>query len=205
MAAEALGVAAGLSTSLTACRPPEPVYTTLVNNAEFVVSSALQGAPDSVSLSQVINAEQAPPELARLKAGLVQVRFATRWAWLAIASIGVLAVALAARSRVALLRWAGWPLLLTGAITLVFGLSLQFFSLQFLDNLLAAPFMAEAGAVGMLGQAIASGALDLVSRPLLLQGLLLSALGTVAVYSASVLARRQASPGIPLNQRRIGL
>lgn len=205
MALDALQSADGIMSSLRACRPPEPFYGALVANADLLLSASLQAAPDSLDLSQLGQGAQAPQELVQLKNNLVQVRQVLAWAWLGVAALAVLAVALAARDVVAILRWAGWPLLLTGAITLIFGLGLQFFSLHFLDSLLAGPLMDEAGAVGMLGQAIASGALDLVSRPLLLQGLLLSALGTVAIYSASVLARRQASPGIPLNQRRIGL
>jgi hypothetical protein len=147
----------------------------------------------------------APNELTQLKTNLGQVRTVLNWSWVAVAGIGALAVVAGAAGFKSALRWAGWPLLAAGNLALVFGLALQLFSLQFLDNFLSQPLMAEAGAVGALGRAIAGGALDLVSKPLLLQGLLMIALGAGSVYAAGLFAKREASPGIPLNQRRIGL
>jgi hypothetical protein len=205
MALDALQSVEGMLANMRACRPPEPFYSALINNAGLLFSASLQAAPDSIDLSQLGQGSQAPQELLEIKQNLVQVRQILSWGWAAVAAIGFAGILLAARGLIPALRWAGWPLLITGAATLIFGLGLQFFSLHFLDNLLAGPLMEEAGAVGALGRAIAGGALDLVSKPLLLQGLLLTALGTAGVYVSSVLARQQASPGIPLNQRRIGL
>lgn len=205
MALSALQSLEGMLATMQACRPPEPFYSTVVNNAGLLFSASLQAAPDTLNLNQFGGGPEAPEDLVELKESIVQVRAVTSWAWLGLSGLGLVAVALAARDLIGGLRWAGWPLLLSGAATLVFGLGLQFFSLHFLDNLLSGPLMEEAGAVGALGRAIAGGALDLVSKPLLLQGLLLVAVGTAAVYGSAVLARRQASPGISLNRRRIGL
>jgi hypothetical protein len=202
---DALTSAQGLLENISACNPPEPFYSAIVNNANLLLKASLQTAPDSIDISQLGQSNGAPNELTQLKTNLSQVRTVLNWTWVGIAGIGALAVVAGATGFTSALRWAGWPLLLAGVLALVFGLALQLFSLQFLDNFLSQPLMAEAGAVGALGRAIAGGALDLVSKPLLLQGLLMSALGAGGIYVASLVTKRAASPGIPLNQRRIGL
>jgi hypothetical protein len=205
MALDALNSAEGLLQNISACNPPEPFYSAIVNNANLLLQASLRTAPDSVDISQLGQTNGAPNELTQLKTNLGQVRTVLNWSWVAVAGIGALAVVAGAAGFKSALRWAGWPLLAAGNLALVFGLALQLFSLQFLDSFLSQPLMAEAGAVGALGRAIAGGALDLVSKPLLLQGLLMIALGAGSVYAAGLFAKREASPGIPLNQRRIGL
>lgn len=202
---ENMTTAEGVAGSIRACRPPEPYYGAMINNADLLIRETLRRAPDLIDLNLMTQDTEAPNELVQFKTSLTRARLAVNWSWLAVAGLGALAVAVVAHGLKSLLRWAGWPLLLTGAITVVLGLGLKFFSLHFLDQLLASALSSEAGAVGAMGKAIAGGALDLVSTPLLLQGLVISAAGIGSVFYAGTMARRQASPGISIKQKRIGL
>lgn len=187
------------------CRPPEPVYTVLLSNADFILASTLEHAPDTIDLSHMTQGQEAPEELVRLKAGITRVRSVSNWTWAAVVGVGVLAVAMAARTLKQALRWSGWPLLLAGGITLFLGLGLQFFSLRFLDTLLLNAFSGDGGTETVLAGAVAAGALDLVSKPLLLQGALLTAAGLAALIYARILQVREVSPGVPINKKRINL
>jgi hypothetical protein len=192
------------SVSIPVCLPPEPVYSLVISQAEVAMSGLLERAPDTIDLGQ-LNQGQAPAELTQLKQNLVSMRTFLNWSWAGVVAIGVIAAIMAASGTPSLLRWAGWPLILAGIITLVFGIGLRVFSLNFLDQFLAAVLEQGPGAMGSLGTAIASGALNLITGPLLIQGLVITALGIGSVIYARILAQRLASPGIPINRRRIGL
>lgn len=204
MAVGALRSFESLLGTISGCRPGEPLYGMLMENADLLLQATLSRAPDSIDLNVLSQDVEAPEELVAVKQNLGRVRSLLNYGWLLPAAAGVLGVALGGRGKIGLLRWAGWPLLLAGGITFVLGLGLQVFSLHFLDNLLARPLVGGAGAVGLLGSAIAGGALDLVSRPLLLQGFVMLLLGGGSLYAVHVMARRLASPGIPLNKTKIG-
>ena len=194
-----------LAAAIPLCRPPEPIYGTLVANAKVLLGGMLINAPDVIDLNQFTQGQEAPPELVQLKTNLTSARAVLAWTWVAVAGLGALAVAMAARSLKSVLKWSGWPLLLAGTATLVIGLGLRFFSLRFLDEMLANAFSSGSGALGSAGGAIASGALDLISAPLLLQGLFLTTLGAVALMYVTRITRGENSPGIPINRKRIGL
>jgi hypothetical protein len=195
----------GLEGAIPACKPPEPLYGALIANASTLLAGPLAVAPDQFDLSQVTAGQQAPDELIKLKAGITQVRSLSRWTWIAVSAIGLLAVAMAARSFRQVLTWSGWPLAITGSLVVLLALGMLFFSFQFLNEAMANLFLGEGGAQSAFGAAVAAGALDLVSRPLLLQGVLITAAGAAALIYARTLARRDASPGIPLNQKKINL
>lgn len=189
---------------ISGCRPPEPVYSALIDNAGTIFEVSLSQAPSSVDVGALGQLAGAPEELAQLKDGLVQLRRAFLWGWLAIAGLGVLAGLMAGRDLKQALVWIGVPFLLAGLLTFVFGLALEIFSLQFVDAFFAGPLLRGGGAAAALGGAVAGGALDFVSGPLMMQGLILIALGAVAAYAGYSLSRSLASPGIPINRKRIG-
>lgn len=205
ISSENMNTAQGVAGSIKACRPPEPYYSKMIANADLLIQESLRRAPNLIDLNLIAQDSEAPNELVQFKASLTRARLVVNWSWIAVAGLGTLAVGLAARSLRSVLRWGGWPLLITGATTVAFGLGLRLFSLHFLDELLAQALAGGAGAVGAMGKAIAGGALDLVSTPLLLQGLAITALGVGGILYAGILARKAASPGIPINQKRIGL
>jgi hypothetical protein len=195
----------GIEGAIPACRPPEPLYGALIANAPTLLAGPLALAPDQFDLNQVTAGQQAPDELIRFKAGITQVRSLSRWTWIAVSAIGVIAVAMAARSFRQVLTWTGWPLAIAGSLVFLLALGMLFFSFQFLNDAMANLFLGEGGTQSAFGAAVAAGALDLVSRPLLLQGVLITAAGSAALIYARIMARREASPGIPLNQKKINL
>ncbi|MCW5873444.1 MAG: hypothetical protein KIS88_02230 [Anaerolineales bacterium] len=186
------------------CRPPEPVYSVVMDNAGFLLESSLEFAPSSIDVGALRQLAGAPQQLAELKDGLIRIRQMVMWGWLGAIAIGLLGVLLGARTLPQALRWAGWSTLAAGGFTLVFGMGLGLFSLHFVDALLSGPLLERSGAVAILGTAIASGALDFASGPLMMYGLVLLILGGALAYAAYVLAHRYASPGIPINRTRIG-
>lgn len=186
------------------CRPPEPIYSVVLDNASVLLAGSLQFAPSSIDVSSLRQLTGAPEQLAELKEGLIRVRQVLLWIWAAVLALGLFGVLLGARSLPQTLRWAGWPTLLAGGLTFVFGAGLGLFSLNFVDALVAGPLLERSGAVAILGRAVASGALDFASGPLMLYGLIGMALGAAMAYAAYLLARRYSSPGIPLNRTRIG-
>ena len=196
--------AEGFSAAIPDCLPPEPFYSQVVAQAELAVNQMLGDGPDVIDLSQ-LNQGEAPEELTQLKQNLVRVRTILSWSWLAVVGLGAVAVVMGASGLQSYLRWAGWPLLLSGMIALIFGVGLQVFSLNFIDQLMASAFARGTGAMATLSSGMAAGALDLVSRPLLLQGLFITALGTSSLIYARNLRLREASPGIPINRKKIGL
>lgn len=190
----------GLVGLIPACKPPEPLYSTLLNNADRLVSGFTSRTPDQLDLTDV--EVQETEQLLALKENLNRSRLILTWAWLPIISVGALAVFMAARSLPAALNWAGWPLLLAGGITLAFGRGLALFSSSWLDRLLDALFEDAPSLVGALLGTAAGSVLELVSRPLSLQGGLLSLLGLSSLVYARVLANRAAAepiqePGSP--------
>lgn len=196
---------AGLLESFPACRPPEPLYSQVVAQADSSMGQLINQAPDSINLNQLTDGQQAPQELIQLKQTLVRLRFGLAWGWVGILGIGLLAAWAGAAGFKSFLRWSGWPIFLAGGVTLIIGLSLFVFTFSFLDQVLAAVFGKGSAAMEVLAGAMAGGALNLVSGPMALQGLLVTSLGLMALLYARALDRREKSPGIPIKRKRIGL
>ena len=193
-----------LASVIPICLPPEPLYGNVVAQADAVMTQMLDQAPDTIDLGQ-LNQGEAPKELTQLKQNLVSMRTFLGWSWAAVLVVGIIGVVLGASGVPSALKWSGWPMVLSGVLVLFFGIGLRLFTLNFLDQFLATVLEQGPGAMGSLGTAIASGALNLITRPLLLQGLVISALGISALIYSRNLARNAASPGIPINRRKIGL
>jgi hypothetical protein len=200
----ALAQQGGNGPAIPSCAPPEPLYSQIIEQADNVIGRVMGGTPDSIDLNQLTQG-QAPSELLQLRDSLQRLRLVLGWGWAAVLGIGLLAAAMAAIGFRSFLIWAGWPLLLAGLLTLTLGLALLVFSFSFLDQIFAAALGEGSVAMSVLGGAMAGGALNLVSQPLLLQGLVTLIAGIGAVSYAGVLRRQETSPGIPINRRRIGL
>lgn len=200
----ALAQQGGSGPAIPSCAPPEPLYSEIISQADNVIGRVMGGTPNTIDLNQLTQG-QAPTELLQLRESLQRLRLALGWGWAAVLAAGLLAAAMAAVGFRSFLMWLGWPLLLAGLITLVMGLALLVFSFSFLDQIFAAALGEGSVAMSVLGGAIAGGALNLVSQPLLLQGLVTLLAGIAAVMYARALRKQAESPGIPINRRRIGL
>jgi hypothetical protein len=200
-----LTVSAGLLQSIPACRPPEPLFSQVAAQADSSVAQLISQAPDSIDLNEITDGQQAPQELLHLKQTIIQLRFGLAWGWVAVLGLGLVTAWAASTGLKSFLRWSGWPLFLSGAITLVIGLSLFVFTFSFIDSILRVVFGEGSAAMGVLAGAMAGGALNLVSGPMALQGVVVTLLGLGSLLYARSLDRREKSPGIPINRRRIGL
>lgn len=189
--------------SLPACRPSEPLYSQLVSQSATMIERMLDGAPDAIDLDQITQGADAPRELIELKTSLIQARAWLAWGWVAVVAIGLLAAALAATGLRGFLTWAGWPLLLAGLITLTLGLSMYVFNYRFLDQVFA--LLEDSPAISALAASAAGGMLQLVGGPLMLQGLIATALAVGSLFYARALHQKEISPGIPIKRKRIGL
>ena len=205
MSLEGLRSGEGLGAIIPVCRPPEPVYSSLVEGSEFFLATSLESTPDSINLD--LNEQDVPPpeELLDLRENLARARFIMNWGWLAVATIGIAAVSFVARTLAQVVSWSGWPLLLAGVGTLLLGIAFRFFTLGFIDEALGHTLGGSLGIAGSAGVAMVGAALDFASRPLLLQGIALSGLGVGSVFYARSLAQNNPEFGISINKRRIGL
>ncbi|MGH2582919.1 MAG: hypothetical protein ACRDFQ_08490 [Anaerolineales bacterium] len=205
MSLEGLQSGESLAGIVPVCRPPEPLYSSLVDSAGFFLASSLELTPDRINLDLSEQDVPPPKELVDLRENLVRARLILGWGWLAVASIGIAAVALAARTFQQILLWSGWPLLIAGAGTFLLGLAFRFFTLGFVDDAFGNALGGNLGIAESAGVALVGAALDFASRPLLLQGLALSVLGIGSIFWARSLAQNNPELGIPINRRRIGL
>ena len=178
----------GIGAAVPVCRPPEPIYSVVLDNADRMAAGITQGAPDSVDLSSI--PIQDSEQILQFKESLNRARLVTTWSWLLVFGLGALAVVMAARTWPAALRWSGWPALLIGAGTLLLGLGLTWFG-SALPSLLARMPSDGPAFVPVLAGGMGAGVLSLVSRPLLIQGLVLVVLGIMALFGARYLDDRE--------------
>lgn len=176
--------------SLPACRPPEPVYSELLNVGATVLPDRLAQTPDVVDFSQQMLG-QPGVELARLKTDLLALRTLLRGVWLPVALLFFLALPLGVRSGRGLLMWAGWPLLLSGLALLVTGMGLLVFSEAMLTGVFDSGPLAELPRP-LVASLRASGVafISLIALPTLRQAFFLGGLGLLLVAAAAFLRRR---------------
>ncbi|MEX1247685.1 MAG: hypothetical protein WEA61_04335 [Anaerolineales bacterium] len=199
----AAGVAA--MGAIPACRPEEPVYTEIITQVGGALGQMVSRTPDTFDLSQITQGQDAPEELVRLRESLIRLRFGLAWGWVAVLAIGLLAAALAAHGFISFLRWSGWPIMISGLLTLALGLSVFAFTFSFLESLLSSTIGSDSTTMNVLASAVAGGVLNQVGGPLLLQGAIATVLGLGVLWYAGLLDRRVKSPGIPVNRKKIGL
>lgn len=195
-ALEGLQAGEGLAeVAIPICRPGEPAYSTLLRNADSMVSGLTQRAPDQLD-TQVLPSETAPEELVRLKENLVRARLYLRWSWVAALGVMAIGVLLAARTWLTALVWAGWTLLLAGGITMILGSGVQLLASGGLERLVVAMFADAPVTLSAIGTTVAAGVFPLVARPLLIQGGVLLALGFGSLIWARI-RRDRANTLIP--------
>ncbi len=193
-----------LTQNLPACRPPEPLYSTFVDQSGRLLGQMANSAPDTIDLDQLIEGSQTPEQLKALKQDLLVTRTWLNWGWAAVIGLMAFAALLAASDLKSFLASFGLPLLLAGVLMVALGFMFLLFNLRFLTELLAGAG-SDTFVLRTLAGALADGALRRISGPLLLQGILVALAGSGLALWARALYEREASPGIPIRRRRIGL
>lgn len=178
----------GLGGVLPLCRPPEPVYSQVLNNADRMVAGITEHAPDQINVSDL--PIQNTDNIVAFKDNLNRARLVLNWSWLMVAGLGGLAVAMAARSWPSALRWSGRPLLFASLLTTLFGALILLVAGGLSADIIVRVFEKGPSFLPVLISGAGAGALVLVGRPLLFQGLALLVLSIVAIKMANTMDRR---------------
>lgn len=192
IAAQALDSLTGEG-GLALCRPPEPLYTTMLGNSEQALTGVLSAAPDRLDLTRVQGFEP-PPELTTLKENLNRTRLVLNWTWLALAGLGAAAVAMAARSLSQALKWSGWPVFLSGLGALMLGLGFTVVRNSILGGRLGEVLREASSGASMLMGVAAGTALDIMGDMLRLQGIVVVLLGLALILTPYFIARYPREP-----------
>lgn len=185
LAPDSLADENGAIGQMPACRPPEPIYSTLLENADSLVNRFLEVAPDELDLSSLDTGRV--DQLLLLKENLNRARLVLNWAWLFVLGLGAFAVVLASRRLPGMLKWAGWPLLFAGIITLALSQGLGIFSEAMLMRLFSAMFVGSPLVLSTMLSVLTGGVVQAMSSPLAGQGGVLLALGLAALIFKRVL------------------
>ncbi len=196
---------ASILEALPACKPPDPFYSQIIDRADRVMTQIVSGVPDVVDLSRFTQGKTAPAELVSLRGSMLLLRTWLTWGWALVLGVALLAAILAASDLKSFLAWFGWPLVAAGLVTVLLAFLMLIFRFEFLDQLMASSAGQQNVALQALLGALSGGALRLVAGPVILEGAIAALVGSGAVLYGRVLDRREKSPGIPLNRRKIGL
>ena len=176
-----------LSGSIALCNPPEEAIGFFAPFIQSQLQTITTTFPDQIAL--VPATESGTPNDPRLKLQWVRsgIVFSPFFLFLLLLAIAVFAV----RSIRDLLVWWGWPLLITGglaAMIALVGSPLIGAVLQLIIQIYGAAFLPPilASAIGETASAVASQMLV----PVILQGLLLAAIGLMMVIIGTLLGKR---------------
>jgi len=113
-------------TQVPQCRPPEPLYSHILDAGATEMPEYVDSFPDYVDNStQLREVGRDWQELRQNLMGLIDLM---RSGWIFIIFLFIIAVPMGARSFHGLFTWAGWPLLLAGIWGLLIALSFLFFT-----------------------------------------------------------------------------
>ncbi len=175
------------------CRPPEPHYSMVVESGLEALPSLLETIPNEQNLGEMLFADATAGELAAVKDAKQNIRMLRAvmgQGWLVFVALFLLAIPLGARTGDGALRWAGWPLVLTGLAVLVLAIVILLAANQYLvtigDRL--SENVPEALVFPLLS--ILEMTLSAIIFPFGLQGVGMLLLGGLLLLGASIVARR---------------
>jgi hypothetical protein len=176
-----------LSGNVALCNPPEEAIGFLAPFIQSQLQAVTATFPDQIDL--VPGTESGTPNDPRLKLQWIRsgISFSPFFLFLLLLAIAVFAV----RSIRDLLVWWGWPLLITGGLAALIALAgspLIGAVLQLIIQIYGAAFLPPtlASAIGETASAVAGQMLV----PVILQGLLLAAIGLMMVIIGTLLGKR---------------
>lgn len=170
--------------SIPHCRPTEPLYSELLAYGSNGLPNVFANYPDEVNLGRAFGPSES--NLVLLKRSLRRIRTFMRFSWLVLFGALTFAVVFGARSLAGYFKWTGWPLLLTGLGTLLLGIIMMISSKLFLGWLETNLFSELPRPLLEPMRNFTSGVLNSVNMPLIIQAVVLLALGggtlILAVY-----------------------
>ncbi|KAA3643449.1 MAG: hypothetical protein DWQ07_23330 [Chloroflexi bacterium] len=187
--------------NLPVCKPPEPIYSEFLNLADILIPAWLATLPDTLDLGQQLQSPEQAGQLDQLKTNLLRTRSLLRWAWLPVLIVYIISIPMWARSWPSLFAW-GWPLVLSGGISLLIALSLWLSTAGVPQLVVALFFENSLGGLFDSFRVILADLVTLIARPLALQSafqLVPGILGVVVAIVLVYLRRRNASTSMPVS------
>jgi hypothetical protein len=182
-----------LAADTPACRPAEPVYGVFIEQAGTTFPALIEDYPDEFTLGSELEAENI--DWAAAKKNLQTFAFITQASWVVMLIIFVVAIPMGARSLSGVFKWAGWPVLLAGILTLILATLLLVFARVGMPNVNPVVSIARNSPAVLarpVGKLLGEG-LRFIARPLLYEAGAMILLGGVAVVVGIALTSK-ASP-----------
>jgi hypothetical protein len=187
---EGLSAETALPGLIPLCNPPEPLYSALLSGADSIVQSAIERIPNEFQLD--LSNLEAFESLELLKDNLKRVRSLLMNAWLYALVLSALSVILgASRNWLLALKWAGWLFVLSGFVTLLLSQNLDVLAGPLLQRIIALMFEQSPLLFAEILNAMAEKVLQALGHRLVLQSILLLALGLSALISWNLLPQIQ--------------
>lgn len=182
---------------LPPCRPTEPTYSRVLESVASVLPAFLAEIPDEIPLSD--SEEVQVDAMRQTQILLRRNRFMARVGWIFVIIVFLVAVVAGSRSLKDVFTWAGWPLMLSGFVMLLFGIiwaemAPNVFARIRSNFLASTPRVLLSPITGML-QTFA----ELITDPFWGQGFVLIILGMASIAVAVVLrrvAKKEPSPAV---------
>jgi hypothetical protein len=182
-----------LAADAPACRPTGPVYNVFIEQAGTSFPALIEDLPDDYALGSELEAENI--DWAAAKKNLQTFKFITQASWIVMLIMFVVAIPMGARSLSGVFKWAGWPVLLAGILTLILAALLLVFARGGLPRVNPVLGIAQSFSAVLsrpVGKLLGEG-LRFVARPLLFEAGAMILLGGIAVVVGIVLAPKASS------------
>lgn len=172
--------------NLPLCRPGEPVYGGLMEKVSILVPSVLANYDDDYTINTGLAAGQNVELIETFKRQLRNIRTIFQYGWLAVGLIFFVGILMGARSLKEMLRWSGTTLLWAGAGTLGGALILVFLKNQVITIVGGMLLQDVSGSWSPLINSMINSSVNMVSQPLLLEGVVLIVIGIGGIFAAAV-------------------
>ena len=184
-------VAGELAEDAASCRPQDPIYAIFVEQAGISFPALLEDMPDEYNLGRSL-AQNEEVDWAAAKESLSGLAFLTQALWVVVLIVFSIAIPIGARSLSGVFNWAGWPIFLSGLVTLILGVMILFFAQGALADLNPIRGIVETSPTLLsqsIGKLVGAG-LRFVARPLLIEAAAMILLGGIAIIIGILLATR---------------
>lgn len=195
-------VAFNSAEDLPFCKPPEPHYSNLLDEISTEISTTLVDLPEEFSLfgDDFAGQQETLQGVARAKQILLLVRSTLRLGWVVVFILFLLAIPMGARSLPGFFKWSGIPLLLAGIGALLLSVIVSMFGGGVLAGLSAPAFSEMPSAVVTPLNAVMTGVVTGIARPILWQSFFLVVLGAGFTTVGYILSRRNYQSEMELPQ-----
>ncbi len=169
------------------CRPPEPLYSEIIEAGATEVPGFVGNYPDYLDYSPQLR--EVGRDWGDIRKNLIGMIDVMRSGWIFIIFLFVIAIPMGARSVHGLFTWVGWPLLLAGVGGLLIALLLLFFTDSIFVTLgIQIPVELPREIFPSI-KAVIFGFIHYFARPLLVQSAIMIGLGVMVILGGVLIHR----------------